>query len=85
MLSDERNPFQLVMEFADLGTLETYIEEHSKQLGVLHFKQKTAYEIAVSLVGSEMCIRDSHQAAQALSSPGSTSPVFIRQHKHCLH
>ena len=28
------------MEFADLGTLETYIEEHSKQLGVLHFKQK---------------------------------------------
>ena len=40
MLSDERNPFQLVMEFADLGTLETYIEEHSKQLGVLHFKQK---------------------------------------------
>ena len=25
------------------------------------FKQKTAYEIGVRLVGSEMCIRDSHQ------------------------
>src|SRR5660397_84571 len=24
------------------------------------FKQKTAYEIRLSLVGSEMCIRDSH-------------------------
>ena len=24
------------------------------------FKQKTAYEIGVRLVGSEMCIRDSH-------------------------
>eukprot|EP00658_Telonema_sp_P-2_P023484 TRINITY_DN19418_c0_g1_i4.p1 TRINITY_DN19418_c0_g1~~TRINITY_DN19418_c0_g1_i4.p1 ORF type:complete len:335 (-),score=113.89 TRINITY_DN19418_c0_g1_i4:214-1218(-) len=27
------------------------------------FKQKTAYEMLRSLVGSEMCIRDSHQAA----------------------
>src|SRR5660397_254603 len=26
------------------------------------FKQKTAYEIRLSLVGSEMCIRDSHMA-----------------------
>eukprot|EP00658_Telonema_sp_P-2_P052673 TRINITY_DN40914_c0_g1_i1.p1 TRINITY_DN40914_c0_g1~~TRINITY_DN40914_c0_g1_i1.p1 ORF type:complete len:123 (+),score=33.61 TRINITY_DN40914_c0_g1_i1:75-443(+) len=26
------------------------------------FKQKTAYEMLRSLVGSEMCIRDSHQA-----------------------
>ena len=25
------------------------------------FKQKTAYEIMPSLVGSEMCIRDSHK------------------------
>ena len=28
-------------------------------LGVVFFKQKTAYEIGVRLVGSEMCIRDS--------------------------
>ena len=26
----------------------------------IFFKQKTAYEIRLSLVGSEMCIRDSH-------------------------
>ena len=26
----------------------------------VHFKQKTAYEISACLVGSEMCIRDSH-------------------------
>ena len=30
------------------------------------FKQKTAYEIASCLVGSEMCIRDSLRAALAL-------------------
>ena len=28
-------------------------------LGIALFKQKTAYEIGVRLVGSEMCIRDS--------------------------
>ena len=28
-------------------------------LGFFFFKQKTAYEIMPSLVGSEMCIRDS--------------------------
>ena len=30
---------------------------------VFFFKQKTAYEIGVRLVGSEMCIRDRHQHA----------------------
>ena len=30
------------------------------------FKQKTAYEIMPSLVGSEMCIRDSYRASLAL-------------------
>ena len=29
------------------------------RLNVFFFKQKTAYEIGVRLVGSEMCIRDS--------------------------
>ena len=29
------------------------------------FKQKTAYELRLSLVGSEMCIRDSRQAQRA--------------------
>ena len=28
-------------------------------MGIFFFKQKTAYEIASCLVGSEMCIRDS--------------------------
>jgi len=30
-------------------------------LSFFFFKQKTAYEIRLSLVGSEMCIRDSAQ------------------------
>ena len=30
------------------------------------FKQKTAYEMLRSLVGSEMCIRDSYTASQGL-------------------
>ena len=30
----------------------------------IFFKQKTAYEIRLSLVGSEMCIRDSQLAAE---------------------
>ena len=29
-------------------------------VSIFFFKQKTAYEIGVRLVGSEMCIRDSH-------------------------
>ena len=32
------------------------------------FKQKTAYEISLGLVGSEMCIRDSFQMAQISDS-----------------
>jgi len=31
------------------------------------FKQKTAYEIMPSLVGSEMCIRDSYGAASLIA------------------
>ena len=29
-----------------------------REIGFFFFKQKTAYEIGVRLVGSEMCIRD---------------------------
>ena len=36
------------------------------------FKQKTAYEIMPSLVGSEMCIRDSYYVFEKLSGPVST-------------
>ena len=32
--------------------------DNHKTLAILHFKQKTAYEILSGLVGSEMCIRD---------------------------
>ena len=35
-----------------------YIYLDSKEILVFFFKQKTAYEIMPSLVGSEMCIRD---------------------------
>jgi len=34
---------------------------------LLFFKQKTAYEIRLSLVGSEMCIRDRSRFAVDLS------------------
>ena len=37
-------------------------------LGLFFFKQKTAYEIMPSLVGSEMCIRDSFYPCKALLS-----------------
>ena len=38
------------------GDFEAYLDmDHP---GVFFFKQKTAYEIGVRLVGSEMCIRD---------------------------
>ena len=36
------------------------------------FKQKTAYEIMPSLVGSEMCIRDSHNNVQKVNNHYST-------------
>ena len=35
-----------------------YITEHATFFIFFFFKQKTAYEIMPSLVGSEMCIRD---------------------------
>src|SRR5660397_194949 len=48
------------------------------------FKQKTAYEIRLSLVGSEMCIRDSSNVTYWLSPPlpyhglsTSPSPEFV--------
>ncbi|WP_460365979.1 hypothetical protein [Staphylococcus aureus] len=39
----------------------------------LFFKQKTAYEIAQCLVGSEMCIRDSRECGHAASLHVSAS------------
>ena len=36
-------------------------------------KQKTAYEIGVRLVGSEMCIRDSRKSTWRLQRPRETS------------
>ena len=42
------------------------------------FKQKTAYEMLRSLVGSEMCIRDSEQAVRAGGHYGSgTKPLQL--------
>src|SRR5665647_3962481 len=45
------------------------------------FKQKTAYEIGVRLVGSEMCIRDSSnslhkQIFDVLDNDGHTNPLL---------
>ncbi|WP_460366101.1 hypothetical protein, partial [Staphylococcus aureus] len=41
----------------------------------LFFKQKTAYEIAQCLVGSEMCIRDRSQGN--LKLPNDYSPCLL--------
>ena len=35
----------------------------------IFFKQKTAYEISEGLVGSEMCIRDSHRPVEKGDDP----------------
>ena len=45
----------------NVKVLERILCDWAGQLGscVFFFKQKTAYEIRLSLVGSEMCIRDS--------------------------
>ena len=39
---------------------------------IFFFKQKTAYEMLRSLVGSEMCIRDSGEAVQACRARGAS-------------
>ena len=42
------------------------------------FKQKTAYEIASCLVGSEMCIRDRQQQVQQQGRPKHTYEYTTR-------
>ena len=42
------------------------------------FKQKTAYEIMPSLVGSEMCIRDRYTAVYTLASDGHVGRSRVR-------
>ncbi|WP_460366119.1 hypothetical protein, partial [Staphylococcus aureus] len=42
---------------------------------VVFFKQKTAYEIAQCLVGSEMCIRD--RAITYTTKPGETEQAVL--------
>src|SRR5450756_2850372 len=42
------------------------------------FKQKTAYEIMPSLVGSEMCIRDRRAAVHARGRPQPREPTHGR-------
>ena len=57
-----------VSEHPEANIMETLI---CKELGiprVFFFKQKTAYEIGVRLVGSEMCIRDRVSDPAALSA-----------------
>ena len=41
------------------------------------FKQKTAYELLRSLVGSEMCIRDSRSATTELARGLSEAPTGV--------
>ena len=44
---------------------------------VFFFKQKTAYEMLRSLVGSEMCIRDRTRIASRMMWLGSASKVSL--------
>ena len=44
---------------------------HKKETRVFFFKQKTAYEMLRSLVGSEMCIRDSPIFVNGMRKKGS--------------
>ena len=47
-------------------------------LGIALFKQKTAYEISLGLVGSEMCIRDSDRDMYNRAFPvGNALFLFI--------
>ena len=41
------------------------------------FKQKTAYEMLRSLVGSEMCIRDSFEAVKKAASSGKYDMLIL--------
>ena len=57
------------VDYADLIILQ-YVDiscNGAKMYLFFFFKQKTAYEIGVRLVGSEMCIRDRHVIYQALN------------------
>src|SRR5428012_25663 len=53
---------------------------------IFFFKQKTAYEIRPSLVGSEMCIRDRRRALPFFDIPGDVLQHHdgIVHHKACL-
>ena len=51
--------------------IDMYSKVHSERIRKsdhFFFKQKTAYEIGVRLVGSEMCIRDSHMAVENINT-----------------
>ncbi len=43
---------------------------------VFFFKQKTAYEFSLGLVGSEMCIRDRGTTRVSMVKVSSTRPNF---------
>ena len=56
-LSDFENKSLLICD--DDNPFRERLGEQWKKRVLKFFKQKTAYEIGVRLVGSEMCIRDS--------------------------
>ena len=50
-------------------------------LSIFFFKQKTAYEIGVRLVGSEMCIRDRFQGRALENRPAAGWNVPLPEHR----
>ena len=58
---------------------KTMINNYAKNdLLLFFFKQKTAYEIGVRLVGSEMCIRDRIRSLRPISPEGRFRPMVMR-------
>ncbi len=49
---------KIICNIAGLVKMRT-VEVELTKYSILFFKQKTAYEVEVRLVGSDMCVRDS--------------------------
>eukprot|EP01016_Furgasonia_blochmanni_P042416 TRINITY_DN5633_c0_g1_i6.p2 TRINITY_DN5633_c0_g1~~TRINITY_DN5633_c0_g1_i6.p2 ORF type:complete len:193 (-),score=38.01 TRINITY_DN5633_c0_g1_i6:641-1219(-) len=62
---------------------QTFIYRHNS---FFFFKQKTAYEIMPSLVGSEMCIRDRYMGDKIITTPLDDNTKFtIREYRDRLY
>ena len=54
-----RDTARVLSRYCDVLARRTFKQSDLEEYAIFFFKQKTAYEMLRSLVGSEMCIRDS--------------------------